>query len=474
MHKASHIPGAVNANLFAWGGRDISNDEMEALIRSWGIGPDKRVVVYDPGGTYFATSVLFDLYYYGVPADRLAVLDGGMAKWKASGGAVTSEPTPAPEAGTFRVTKLHDESRARMPEFIAASGDPAGNALVEGLSPETHFGAQKFFDRAGHIPHAIMAPVEAFFNADKTFKSPEEIDRMLAYLGVRPEQQVYAHCGGGIAASVPFFAAKFVADYPHVKLYKGSQLEWLRDDRNLPMWTYDAPYQVRDKAWLVGWTNPMLRQFGASNVSIVDIRPADAYAKGHIAFAASVPIEVLRASLGSPRKLAEILGAAGVKSTDEAVIVSDKGVNPDSALAYAILDRIGQKRVSILTDSVDDWAFAGMPMANANAPALKKTSYSPAARQAGGSTTYPRVYLATGKDGSAKAFDGKVIHVPYTELLNADGSPKAAKDLWAILTKAGVPRYAELVSIADDPGEAAVGYFVLKLMGYPEVRMESL
>ena len=39
---------------------------------------------------------------------------------------------------------------------------------------------------------------------------------------------------GGIAASVPFFAAKFMLDYPRVKLYKESQLEWLRDDRGLP------------------------------------------------------------------------------------------------------------------------------------------------------------------------------------------------------------------------------------------------
>jgi 3-mercaptopyruvate sulfurtransferase SseA len=67
--------------------------------------------------------------------------------------------------------------------------------------------------------------------------------------------------------------------------------------------------------------------------------------------------------------------------------------------------------------------------------------------------------------------EGKVIHVPYTELVNANGTPKAAKDIWAALTKAGVPRYAEIVSISDDPGEAAASYFVLKLMGYPDVKV---
>ena len=71
----------------------------------------------------------------------------------------------------------------------------------------------------------------------------------------------------------------------------------------------------------------------------------------------------------------------------------------------------------------------------------------------------------------AKVPEGKVIHVPYTELLNADGTPKAAKDIWNTLVKAGVPRYAEIISISDEPGEAAANYFILKLMGYPDVKV---
>jgi 3-mercaptopyruvate sulfurtransferase SseA len=42
---------------------------------------------------------------------------------------------------------------------------------------------------------------------------------------------------------------------------------------------------------------------------------------------------------------------------------------------------------------------------------------------------------------------------------------------WTILTKAGVPRHAELVCYSEDPGEAAVNYFILKLMGFPDVKV---
>jgi 3-mercaptopyruvate sulfurtransferase SseA len=84
---------------------------------------------------------------------------------------------------------------------------------------------------------------------------------------------------------------------------------------------------------------------------------------------------------------------------------------------------------------------------------------------------YPKVYIASGKEVPAKSQDGRVVHVAYTDLLNPDGTPKAAKDIWNILAKAGVPRYAELVCISDDPGEAAVNYFILKLMGFPDIKV---
>jgi 3-mercaptopyruvate sulfurtransferase SseA len=488
MHSAGHIPGAVNVDLLTFGGRQLSAAEMERLIQSWGVSAGKKIVLYDQGGTYVATSLFFDLYYYGFPARDLAVLDGGLAKWRAAGGAVTKDPTPPPKPGTFRVAKLEEDARVRLPEFLVASGDPANNALVEALEPAQHFGGAKFFDRAGHIPNAILMPAEDFFNADKTFKSPEEIRRMLTYLGVKPEQQILSHCGGGIAASVPFFAAKFMLDYPKVKLYKESQLEWLRDDRGLPFWTYDMPNQTRGMTWLSGWNNQMLRAFGVSKLSVIDVRPAASFKQSHVPFAINVPVEEFKRNLSTPAKLAEVLGSAGVDVEYEAVIVSEGGLNPDSALAYLMLEKLGQKRVSVFSDSVDDWGFAGFPLSKeADAPDPKKAAQAmpapprayPANLRAGvmigdpqrTQGLYPKVYIASGKSLPAKVPEGKVIHVPYTELVDAKGSPKAAKDIWAILVKAGVPRYAEIVSFADDPGEAAANYFILKMMGYPDVKV---
>ena len=49
--------------------------------------------------------------------------------------------------------------------------------------------------------------------------------------------------------------------------------------------------------------------------------------------------------------------------------------------------------------------------------------------------------------------------------------PKPAAEIHNILAKAGVPRYAEIIVVADDPGDAAVNYYIMKLMGYPDVKV---
>ena len=41
---------------------------MERRIQSWGVSLAKQIVLYDQGGSYFATSLFFDLYYHGFPA----------------------------------------------------------------------------------------------------------------------------------------------------------------------------------------------------------------------------------------------------------------------------------------------------------------------------------------------------------------------------------------------------------------------
>ncbi|HEY4613388.1 MAG TPA: rhodanese-like domain-containing protein, partial [Bacteroidota bacterium] len=273
LYAAQHIPGAISVNIYAYGVKEMPVAVTEQLYQSWGVSTGKKLVIYDQGGSMNATRVFFTLYYDGFPVKDLLLLDGGIAKWQQVGLPVTKDPTPAPTKGSFKITKSNEDVRAKLPEVLTASGDPANNALLDALDADWHFGEVQVFDRPGHIPNGILLPTTDFYNTDKTFKSPEEIKKMLNYLGVKPDQQIYTYCGGGVAACVPFFALKFVLNYPKVKLFKESEMGWLQDERRLPYWTYDAPSLMRETGWLQIWGGRMIRMYGGSQVSIVDVRP---------------------------------------------------------------------------------------------------------------------------------------------------------------------------------------------------------
>jgi thiosulfate/3-mercaptopyruvate sulfurtransferase len=488
QHLAGHIPGAISADLYRYGPHAPTRQEMQERLRSWGISPGRKVVIYDQGGEMFAPRLYFDLHYHGVPVADVFILDGGLAQWRALGGAVTREATPAPAPGSFGITALREESRVRFAEFFAASGDRSHHALVEALDPPYHYGAQKFFDRAGHVPGAVLMPTTDFYNADKTFKSPEELRRLLAYFGIKPEQTVHSHCGGGVAASVPWFAFKFLAGQPQVKLYIESQREWLQDERGLPYWTYAAPQIRRDSAWLDGWNAPMLRAMGVARLNIVDVRTAPQYALGHVPFALNLPANTFRAHLGRPEALAQLLGPAGVDPAHEVVLVSDGGLTPSAALAFVAFEQLGHQKVSVLMDSVDEWGLRGYALSKEptlvgapNAPkdlavpaaAYPATAWAPVlfSDRTASRSAFPKVFIASGKAPSTRSPQGAMRRLPYTELLKADGTPKPAADLWKLFSDAGIPRHAELVFFADDPAEAAVNYVVFKLMGWPDIKV---
>ena len=119
-----------------------------------------------------APRLFYDLHHHDAPGPDLFIRDGGLAKWRAQGGAVTEEPTPPPANGTLRVGTLRDEVRARLPEIMAASGDRSGHVLVEAPGADHHDGAQNSLTVPGTC-RMRCCPSEDFYAADQTFRSPD-------------------------------------------------------------------------------------------------------------------------------------------------------------------------------------------------------------------------------------------------------------------------------------------------------------
>ena len=516
QHRAGHIPGAVSADMMVFGPTGVAPEAVQKRLRAWGIDAGQRIVIVDQGGTYMAPRMFWELAYQGLPVEDLFILDGGMAQWRAAGGAQVKEPMPPPAAGTISLTAPRHELRVQLPAFLAATADPRNHVMLEALDPDYYYGGAGFFNRKGHVPHATLMPAADFFNADKTFKSQAEMQRMLDHLGIRRAQQVHTYCGGGGAAAVPFFALKYLLGYPRVTLFQESQVGWLQDERELPVWTYSAPQLLRETDWLKAWGSPMSRLFNLAQVSVVDVRPPQTYGLGHVPLAVNLPAAVfrshIRAHLQQPQALSALLAEAGVRAADEAVVVSEGGLNGDAALAFVVLESLGQQKVSIFIDSLERWADLGQDVVRAKssaagaasapdapattaatttatagskaapsrpvAPAPAAAPYATQPRaglivsdEAGPRSHFSRVYIASGLLPPATPPAGTVVQLPYARLLKPDGSPRPAREVWAVLEKAGVPRYAEIVLFADDVGDAAINYVILRLMGFADVKV---
>ena len=493
-HRKQHIAGAVGAGFFPFGPGEVVPAQVQNRLRGWGVQPGHHIVIVDQGATYMATRLFWDLLLVGYPVERLSILDGGMAKWVSAGGAVTDQPSAARPPSLLTLGPPVPDVRVKLPEFLAATADPRGHVMLEALDPEYFYGGAAFFNRGGHVPHATLMPADDFFNADKTFKSPAQLQAMLQHLGVRPEQQVLTYCGGGGAAAVPFFALKFLLGYPQVKLFQESQKGWLQDDRELPVWTFGAPHLTRNTDWLKAWSSPMLKAFGLSQVTAVDVRPAEAFVLGHVPLAVNLPALDLAAQAQQPARLLSLLQTAGLDPRHEAVIYGEGGVNARSALSLLLLHQMGQQKVSIHLEGFERWVDRGLDVARppAAAAAAAATTAAPAVKPASSAAVlpsrqprtdvlvadpgtrpgmFPTVYVASGSAAPKRLPPGTVVHLPATAMLTPEGAPRPAMDIWTAISKAGVPRYARVVLFADQLGDAAMNYVIFKLMGFADVQV---
>jgi 3-mercaptopyruvate sulfurtransferase SseA len=488
IHQAGHIPGAVNADLMFGGTALPTPAQMQSRLRAWGIAPDSRIVVYDNQDTMWATRVVFDLHRHGVPLDRLHVLDGGLKAWQAAGGALTKDSRPPPEPGTAVAAPARAGLAVELPEVLAATGraaprEPGGRGelvLIEALEPPWYHGQRSFFGRPGHLPHARMWSRLDLLQADGRFKPLPELRRMAAMLGIDEQTPVLTYCGGGVAATLPWFALHVLMGRPQVGVYVGSQREWLRDERGLPMWTWAEAQRLRSIDWLATWNHDMLRLTGTARLSLIDVRPAAEHALGHVPHAHNLPAERWAALHRDTAALRAELAASGLDPEHELVILGRGGLDPAAALAWATLEALGHRQVALLLESTDEWALRGHPLAKAGAAAPRRpqpgwATMAPATpRHGGGHAGGPAPRLVLRVDGVAAPATGPAadtVVLPWTEFVRPDRSLKAPHEIHDRLVQAGVSRWAHVEVQAADPAEAAAALFVLRLVGWPSVAM---
>jgi thiosulfate/3-mercaptopyruvate sulfurtransferase len=231
-YDAGHIPGAVFFDI-----DDVAAPNTEPLphmipsperfagkMAERGIGSEDRVIVYDAVGLSSAGRAWWMLRLFG--HGNVALLDGGLPKWKAEGRPLE---TAAPANPSRRFTAHFDPALLRDKAAIRANiaarreqvVDARSAGRFDGSTEETWPGR-----RRGHIPGSRNLPFDLVTDrATRQMKSADELRQLFAAAGVDLDRPVIASCGSGVTACALAFALHLLG-HPGAAIYDGSWSEW--------------------------------------------------------------------------------------------------------------------------------------------------------------------------------------------------------------------------------------------------------
>ena len=231
----AHIPGAAFFDIDAIADTTSglphmlpSPETFARAVGALGIGDGDRVVVYDSRGVVSATRVWWTFRVFG--HDTVAVLDGGLPKWRAEGRPVAGgSAAPAARRFTARFRPALVRDMAQVKTNVGTGGEQVVDARSRGrfvgTEPEPRAGL-----RGGHVPGSRNLPYDELHAADGTLKPAAELRTAFTKAGVDLSRPIVTTCGSGITASVLAFALHRLGR-EDVAVYDGSWTEWGgRDD----------------------------------------------------------------------------------------------------------------------------------------------------------------------------------------------------------------------------------------------------
>jgi thiosulfate/3-mercaptopyruvate sulfurtransferase len=231
LYRAAHIPSAQFFDIDQIADTESSLPHMaptaarfERLIGALGVHNGDRVVFYDQKGIFSAARGWWLMRLFGHAA--VAVLDGGLPKWRRESRPIASGDEPAPTPALFRA--------AYNARYLRGLGDVAANLtdghelVLDARSADRFYGKvpePRPGVRSGHVPGSRSLPYTTVLEDGERMLPPAVLRERFAAVGVGRSCAVVTSCGSGLTAAVLSLALE-VAGLPSGALYDGSWAEW--------------------------------------------------------------------------------------------------------------------------------------------------------------------------------------------------------------------------------------------------------
>lgn len=232
-YDAGHVPGAAYLHLehALSGGKTGRNgrhplpsrEAFAATLVAMGMNGDTQVVAYDNAGGMYAARLWWMLRWAGHRG--VAVLDGGIAAWKAAGQAVSTATPARRPPGNFALRPPLVSTLSY--EQVKANIDSREMLVLDARAPDRFRGENETLDPVGgHIPGAKNRLFRDNLGADGRFKTAGQLRTEFdAITGGKPASALVNQCGSGVTACHNLLAME-VAGLEGAALYPGSWSEW--------------------------------------------------------------------------------------------------------------------------------------------------------------------------------------------------------------------------------------------------------
>lgn len=220
---------------------------------------------------------------------------------------------------------------------------------------------------------------------------------------------------------------------------------------------------------------------------VIDARPADTYAKGHLQNAISLPPDLLSVNepvsglIASKAQVENVLGKLGINNNAKVYIYDNNG-GVSAGRVWWVLKAYGHEAVKVVNNGESAILKAKLPV-SADVPAAKSATYTAKALDDSMYASQDEVKDVVNGNKKAVLLDvrsaaefaegaiPKAVLYPHTRNLYSDGTFKSSRDTWLDYHDLGLKRDDSIILYCKTSYRATQTMMVLKEAGFTNVQI---